>query len=119
MPGMPKAHMPKSCAEILSYDNFLHKELQGHAFGAPHRPTLAEFACGDASTSRDGAKRRDDHRQARRGSQAARRLRGGRPAAPSRAEALGARRRRQVSRPAPAGRQSLPQRGPDDRDHPN
>ena len=38
--------------------------------------------------------------------------RGGRPAAPSRAEALGARRRHHVSRPAPAGRQSPPQRSP-------
>jgi hypothetical protein len=48
--------------------------------------------------------------QSRAESRAARRLRGGRPAAPCRAEALRARRRHQVSRPAPAGRRSTPQR---------
>jgi hypothetical protein len=37
---------------------------------------------------------------------------GGRPAAPCRAGALRARRRHQVSTPAPAGRQSPPQRTP-------
>ena len=43
--------------------------------------------------------------QCRAGRRAPRRLRGGRPAAPCRAGALGARRRHQVSTPAPAGRQ--------------
>jgi hypothetical protein len=45
--------------------------------------------------------------------------RGGRPAAPLRARALRARRRRQVSRPAPAGSQSPPQRTQVHRDREN
>jgi hypothetical protein len=45
------------------------------------------------------------------GRQALCRLWGGRPAAPCRAGALGARRRHQASRPAPAGRQFPQQRG--------
>ena len=84
------------------------------------RPSgLVEFRRGSTCTSRHCTKRREDQARARRGKWAARRLGGGRPAAPCRAGALRARRRRQVGTPAPAGSQSPPQRAPDDNDRAN
>ena len=96
------------CGEDFLYDH------QGHAFGAPGRPGLAEFRRGNASASRHCARRRGDQPELGSGGQLA--DSGQRPAAPCRAEALRARRRRQGSRPAPAGRQYPPQRIPGDRE---
>jgi hypothetical protein len=74
---------------------------------------MTEFERGkNARALRDSASWRGTIASAKRERPAQRRLRGGRPAAPCRAGALGARRRHQVGTSAPAGRQFPQQRAP-------